>query len=481
MSKQKLGYSCRACNQFFPKWSGICPKCSEWNTLEEDVFIPVEKTRFESHRVTENRPELIHEIKASQKSRVQTKISVVDRLLGGGVVEGSLVLVGGDPGIGKSTLMLQLAEAFSAQDKTVLYISGEESKEQAALRALRLGIKTEKIYLFSETLFSEIKKAVESIKPELLIIDSVQIVYKGELPSLPGSVTQVKEIAMEAMHIAKGLKITTFLIGHVTKSGELAGPRVLEHIVDTVLDFEGDREHGYRILRSTKNRFGPTDEIALFQMGGKGLKEVLNPSEAFLKERIKDVAGSVIVPTMEGSSAFLVEVQALVAPANFSTSSRKSTGLDQNRLSLLLAVLEKRVGYAFQSVDVFVSVAGGMKIVEPAADLGILMAIASSFSKRSINSETVVIGEVGLTGEIRSVSRIESRLKEAIHMGFKYAVIPKKNSVGLPESITKNLTIFGAELVEEAIGQLLSRKGGTSTMQTKKVDYAGTTTTSSTS
>lgn len=379
MSKQKLGYSCRACNQFFPKWSGICPKCSEWNTLEEDVFIPVEKTRFESHRVTENRPELIHEIKASQKSRVQTKISVVDRLLGGGVVEGSLVLVGGDPGIGKSTLMLQLAEAFSAQDKTVLYISGEESKEQAALRALRLGIKTDKIYLFSETLFSEIKKAVESIKPELLIIDSVQIVYKGELPSLPGSVTQVKEIAMEAMHIAKGLKITTFLIGHVTKSGELAGPRVLEHIVDTVLDFEGDRQHGYRILRSTKNRFGPTDEIALFQMGGKGLKEVLNPSEAFLKERIKDVAGSVIVPTMEGSSAFLVEVQALVAPANFSTSSRKSTGLDQNRLSLLLAVLEKRVGYAFQSVDVFVSVAGGMKIVEPAADLGILMAIASSF------------------------------------------------------------------------------------------------------
>jgi DNA repair protein RadA/Sms len=481
MSKQKLGYSCRACNQFFPKWSGICPKCSEWNTLEEDVFIPVEKTRFESHRVTENRPELIHEIKASQKSRVQTQISVVDRLLGGGVVEGSLVLVGGDPGIGKSTLMLQLAEAFSAQDKTVLYISGEESKEQAALRALRLGIKTDKIYLFSETLFSEIKKAVESIKPELLIIDSVQIVYKGELPSLPGSVTQVKEIAMEAMHIAKGLKITTFLIGHVTKSGELAGPRVLEHIVDTVLDFEGDRQHGYRILRSTKNRFGPTDEIALFQMGGKGLKEVLNPSEAFLKERIKDVAGSVIVPTMEGSSAFLVEVQALVAPANFSTSSRKSTGLDQNRLSLLLAVLEKRVGYAFQSVDVFVSVAGGMKIVEPAADLGILMAIASSFSKRPINSETVVIGEVGLTGEIRSVSRIESRLKEAIHMGFKYAVIPKKNSVGLPESITKNLTIFGAELVEEAIGQLLSRKGGTSTMQTKKVDYAGTTTTSSTS
>jgi DNA repair protein RadA/Sms len=480
MSKQKLGYSCSSCNTFFSKWSGICPKCQEWNTLQEDVFIPPEKTRFESHRPTENRPELIHEIKAEEKERVQTNIKVVDRLLGGGVVEGSLILVGGDPGIGKSTLMLQLAESFSLQKKTVLYISGEESKEQAAMRAKRLGISTDKIYIFSETLFSEIKKAVDLIKPDLLIIDSVQIVYKGDLPSLPGSVTQVKEIAMEAMHIAKGQKITTFLIGHVTKSGELAGPRVLEHIVDTVLDFEGDREHGYRILRSTKNRFGPTDEIALFQMGPKGLREVLNPSEAFLKERIRDVAGSVIIPTMEGSSAFLVEVQALVAPTNFSTSSRKSTGLDQNRMSLLLAVLEKRVGYAFQSVDVFVSVAGGMKITEPAADLGILLSIASSFSKRAINADTIVIGEVGLTGEVRSVSRIESRLKEAVHMGFRYAVIPKKNMVGLSESITKNLTIYGIELVEEAIGQLLSRKGGTSTMQTKKADYAGTTSTTST-
>ncbi|MFZ4773645.1 MAG: magnesium chelatase domain-containing protein, partial [Chlamydiia bacterium] len=320
-------------------------------------------------------------------------------------------------------------------------------------------------------------RAVDQIRPDLLIIDSVQIVYKGELPSLPGSVTQVKEIAMEAMHLAKGDNITVFLIGHVTKSGELAGPRVLEHIVDTVLDFEGDRNHGYRILRSTKNRFGPTDEIALFQMGARGLKEVLNPSEAFLKERIKDVAGSVIVPTMEGSSAFLVEVQALVAPTNFSTSSRKSTGLDQNRLSLLLAVLEKRVGFAFQSVDVFVSVAGGMKIVEPAADLAILLAVASSFTKRPIDAETIVIGEVGLTGEVRSVSRIESRLKEAIHMGFRFAVIPKKNLSGLPESITKQITLFGVELVEEAIGQLLSRKGGTSTMSSKKGDYVATTTT----
>jgi len=473
MSKQKLGYSCSACNGFFSKWSGICPKCQEWNTLQEDVFIPKETARFESVRPDKvNKPELIHEIKAVESQRVKTNIANVDRLMGGGVVEGSLVLIGGDPGIGKSTLMLQLAETYSMQGKTVLYISGEESKEQAALRSKRLEIRTDKIYLLSETLFSEIKKAVDLIKPDLLIIDSVQIVYKGELPSLPGSVTQVKEIAMEAMHLAKGANITTFLIGHVTKSGELAGPRVLEHIVDTVLDFEGDRNHGYRILRSTKNRFGPTDEIALFQMGAKGLKEVLNPSEAFLKERLKDVAGSVIVPTMEGSSAFLVEVQALVAPTNFSTSSRKSTGLDQNRLCLLLAVLEKRVGYAFQSVDVFVSVAGGMKIVEPAADLAILLAIASSFSKRPINAETIVIGEVGLTGEIRSVSRIESRLKEAIHMGFRYAVIPKKNLSGLPESITKQLTLFGVELVEEAIGQLLSRKGANTTMAPKKEEIS---------
>ena len=474
MSKQKLGYRCGQCDHFFPKWSGVCPKCQEWNTLQEDVLLLETKPRFdETRQETQNRPQLIHEINLSEAKRVCTNLTSIDRVLGGGIVQGSLILVGGDPGIGKSTLMLQVAESFCKQQKTVLYISGEESKEQAASRALRLNIQTSTLYLLSETSFSLIQQAVDQIKPDLLIIDSVQIVYKPQISSLPGSVTQVKEIAMEAMHIAKGRNVTTFLIGHVTKSGELAGPRVLEHIVDTVLDFEGDKEQGYRILRASKNRFGPTDEIALFQMGHHGLQEVLNPSEAFLKERVKDVPGSVIVATLEGSSPFLVEIQALVAAANFSTSSRKSTGVDQNRLSLLLAVLEKRVGYTFVSQDVFVLVVGGLKITEPAADLAILCAIASSYAKRVIDADTIVIGEVGLTGEVRSVSRIESRLKEAIHMGFKTAIVPKKNGASISTSIKKLIEVVEVSLVEDAIGVVLSRKGRTNTMQTKKVDYVG--------
>lgn len=458
MGKQKVIWSCRECGSTQSRWTGSCTKCGEWNSLDEEKTIPQEELRFEAKIGQIQKPMLIHTIESTEFGRFKTHYEEINRLMGGGIVEGSLVLVGGDPGIGKSTLMLQIAESYSKQGKTVLYVSGEESKEQAALRAKRLGITTERIYLLSETLYNHIKKAIDEIKPDLLIIDSVQIVYKGELSSLPGSVQQVKEIAIESMHVAKGMNITTFLIGHVTKSGDLAGPRVLEHIVDTVLDFEGDKEHGYRLLRSTKNRFGPTDEIALFQMGQEGLKEVKNPSEAFLKERVKHVSGSVILPTLEGSRAILIEVQALVAPSNFSTSSRRSAGLDQNRLALLLAVLEKRVGYHFTSLDVFVSIAGGMKIHEPAIDLGILIAIASSFSHRKVDPEVIVFGEVGLAGEIRSVSRVESRLKEAIHMGFKKAVLPKRNLQGLPESITSKMELIGVELIEEAIATLLPRK-----------------------
>ncbi|MBS0650036.1 MAG: DNA repair protein RadA, partial [Verrucomicrobia bacterium] len=364
-------------------------------------------------------------------------------------------LIGGDPGIGKSTLMMQLAQKLAEQDLTVLYVCGEESVEQTSLRANRLNVNSDRLYLLSDTLFSNVKMHVEQLKPDVLIVDSIQILYKSELPSSPGSVSQVRELATEFMHLAKGLGIATFLIGHVTKSGEIAGPRVLEHLVDTVLDFEGDRQHGYRLLRSVKNRFGPTDDIALFQMVSTGLAEVSNPSVLFLEERMKEVAGSVIIPTIEGTRALLIEVQALVAASAFSTSSRKSTGLDQNRLSLLLAVLEKRMGYQLHHCDVFVSVAGGLKIVEPAIDLGLLMAIASSFCNKPIDSETVVIGEVGLGGEVRSVPRIENRIREAIHMGFSRCILPQRNLKAIGTELTKKISLIGVEMVEEAIHELI--------------------------
>jgi DNA repair protein RadA/Sms len=363
-----------------------------------------------------------------------------DRLLGGGIVAGSLSLIGGDPGIGKSTLMLQLAEQLAEQGLTVLYVCGEESVEQTSLRASRLGVCSEHLYLLSDTLFSNIKAQIDALKPDVMIVDSIQILYKSELPSSPGSVSQVRELAMEFMHIAKGLGIATFLIGHVTK----------------VLDFEGDKQHGYRLLRSVKNRFGPTDDIVLFQMGSRGLSEVSNPSVIFLEERLKETPGSVIIPTVEGSRALLIEVQALVAASAFSTSTRKSTGLDQNRLTLLLAVLEKKMGYPLHHSDVFVSVAGGLKIVEPAIDLGVLTAIGSSFCNRPIDPETVVLGEVGLGGEVRGVPRIENRIREAIHMGFRKCVLPKRNLKGLSPDLPQKIALIGVDVVEEAIRELLN-------------------------
>jgi len=352
-------------------------------------------------------------------------------------------------------LMLQIAQALASQGLVVLYVCGEESVEQTSLRARRLKISSDNLLLLSETNFSHIKLQIGQLKPDVLIVDSIQILYKSELPSSPGSVSQVRELATEFMHLAKGMGIATFLIGHVTKSGEIAGPRVLEHIVDTVLDFEGDRQHGYRILRAQKNRFGPTDDIALFQMGLGGLTEVTNPSEAFLQERLKESPGSVIIPTIEGTRAILIEIQALVAASAFATSTRKSTGLDQNRLALLLAVLEKRMGYPLHHSDVFVSIAGGLKIVEPAIDLGTLLAIGSSFCNKAIDPETIVIGEVGLGGEVRSVPRIESRIKEAIMMGFKQCLLPKRNLKGLSQLYLQKIELIGIEVVEEAVHALI--------------------------
>jgi len=451
--KQKVLWSCTDCGHRQTKWTGSCSVCQKWNTFEQEV--EDKGKRFESVSSESAKPLRVKEITMTEFRRISTKLSEFDRLLGGGIVNGSLTLIGGDPGIGKSTLMLQLAQNLAEQGLTVLYICGEESVEQTSLRASRLGAADENLYLLSETLFSNIKAQVEKLKPDAMIVDSIQILYKSELPSAPGSVSQVRELAMEFMHIAKGMGIATYLIGHVTKSGEIAGPRVLEHIVDTVLDFEGDKQHGYRLLRSVKNRFGPTEDIVLFQMGGKGLSQVSNPSVIFLEERQREVPGSVIIPTVEGSRALLIEVQALVAASAFSTSTRKSTGLDQNRMALLLAVLEKKMGYQMYNRDVFVSIAGGLKIVEPAIDLGVLLAIGSSFCNRPIDPETVVLGEVGLGGEVRGVPRIETRIREAIHMGFKRCLLPKRNLKGLDPDFRQKISLTGVDSVEEAIRELL--------------------------
>lgn len=449
----KVIWSCRECGHLQPKWTGSCPACKKWNTLTEDRELP-EEARFVSKKKEQSRAVRIKEVNAVESKRMVTRMGELDRLLGGGLVAGSLILVGGEPGVGKSTLMLQIANALASQGLTVLYICGEESAEQTALRARRLSIDHNNLYLLSETNFSAIKAQIDQIKPDVAIVDSVQIVYKSELPSSPGSVVQVREIATEFMHLSKGHGITTFLIGHVTKTGDLAGPRVLEHLVDTVLDFEGDRQHGFRLLRAIKNRFGTTDEIAIFQMKETGLSEVANPSQAFLEERMREIPGSAIVPGLEGARSFLLEIQALVTPTVFPNPSRRSAGIDPNRLGLLLAVLDKRVGYRLYSCDVFVALAGGLKIVEPAIDLGIILAIASSFNCKAIPSDCIILGEVGLGGEVRGVSRIETRLKEAIHMGFRKCILPKKNLKGLSAHISEKISLVGVELVDEAIQHL---------------------------
>lgn len=451
MAKVKKSWVCNECGTKEPKWTGSCSGCNGWNTLVEEIE---ELTGVRLPHAAPAKPVKILDVKTGTFSRMHTGIGEFDRLMGNGVVAGSLTLVGGAPGIGKSTLMMHLAEGFAKAGKRVLYVCGEESAEQTGLRAQRMGVENENIYLLSETSLTQIKLQVEAIKPDLLIVDSAQIVYKTELNSAPGTVTQVREVAMECMHLAKGSGITTFLIGHVTKSGELAGPRVLEHIVDTVLEFEGDKQHGYRILRAVKNRFGPTDDIALFEMVTNGLKEVPNPSSLFLEERQKGVTGSVIVPTIEGSRAFLVEVQALSGPTAYPSPTRKAAGIDPNRLSLLLAVLEKRMRYQLYTMDIFVSVVGGLRVREPALDLGIMAALSSSFRNMSISPDVCVMGEVGLSGEVRSVPRFEARIKEAINMGFTKAIVPKKNCKNLPQPLAKKIAIHGVEVVEEAISFL---------------------------
>ena len=455
-TKQKSAWYCSECGNKQLKWSGQCSQCSQWNTFQEELELSSNSRRFEAQPAAASRPMRLKEVVIGDTPRILTHIKEYDRLIGGGIVPGSLTLIGGDPGIGKSTLMLQLSNVLAQQGLIVLYICGEESVEQTSMRARRLGIDSDNLLLLSETNFSLIKAQIDAINPDILVVDSIQIVYKSEITSAPGSVSQVRETATEFMHVAKGRGIATFLIGHVTKSGEIAGPRVLEHLVDSVLYFEGDKQHNYRLIRVVKNRFGPTDEIGVFQMQSHGLVEVPNPSQIFLEERMKKVIGSVVIPTIEGTRPILIEVQALVTDTVFSTPSRRCTGLDQNRLALLLAVLEKRMGYKLHTCDVFVSVAGGMRVLEPGIDLGVLLAVASSMRNRLIDSETTIVGEVGLGGEIRSVPRVESRIKEAIHMGFNCILVPKRNLKGVSAEMHKKIKIVGIEVVEEAIDVLIN-------------------------
>jgi len=455
VTKQKSVWYCSECGHKAQKWLGQCPQCSQWSTLQEELEISEKSKRFEAQNIEGTKPVRLKEICLKEVTRLETKVSEFDRLMGGGVVPGSFTLIGGDPGIGKSTLMLQLSNVLAIQGLLVLYICGEESVEQTSMRAKRLDIETDNLLLLSETNFSLILKQVELLNPDVLIVDSIQIVYKSELSSAPGSVSQVRETAMEFMHLAKGRRITTFIIGHVTKSGELAGPRILEHLVDTVLYFEGDKQHNYRMIRVVKNRFGPTDEIGVFSMQQGGLAEVPNPSQIFLEERTKKNIGSVIIPTLEGSRTLLVEVQALVTETAFTTPSRRSTGIDQNRLALLLAVLEKRMKYQLFRCDVFVSIAGGLRVIEPGVDLGILLAVASSLKNRYIDPEVVIIGEVGLGGEVRSVSRMESRIKESVQMGFSRCIVPKRNIRSVSLELREKIEIVGVEFVEEAVHALI--------------------------
>ena len=455
MPKTKSVWCCVECGQQHIRWAGQCSQCKSWNSLHEEIQAPSHPKITSSKNPNNSRPLALTDVTIKPVPRISTHIGEFDRLLGGGLVPGSFTLIGGDPGIGKSTLMLQMAEKIAKQKVCVLYVCGEESIEQASLRAKRLNLDSENLLLVNETNLEVIQQHIKNVDAKVVIIDSVQVVYKPELSSAPGSVSQVRDVAAELMHLAKGSNISIFLVGHVTKSGEIAGPRVLEHLVDTVLYFEGDKHQNYRITRVVKNRFGPTDEIAVFQMMGNGLVEVPNPSEVFLEERTRGVVGSVIVPAIEGTRPFLVEVQALVTDTSFSTPTRKCAGLDQTRLTLLLAVLEKRLNYQLYNCDVFVSVAGGLKIVEPAIDLGVIASVASSLCNRIIDPDTVVLGEVGLGGEIRSIPRLETRIKESIQMGFKNCLIPKRNYKSIPEEMKNQIQVHGIEFVEDAINALL--------------------------
>ncbi len=449
-SKKSTVFFCQNCGFESAKWMGQCPGCREWNTfVEEQVSTAALKKSGTQGSTARQKPAVLSEITMEKEDRISTGMQELDRVLGGGVVAGSLTLVGGDPGIGKSTLLLQVCRNFSDAGAKVLYISGEESLKQIKMRAERIGSFNDNLLLLCETNLSLIEDTIRSRKPQIVIIDSIQTMYSEDVSAAPGSVSQVRESTALFLQLAKGLGVSIFIVGHVTKEGTVAGPRVLEHMVDTVLYFEGDRYASYRILRSVKNRFGSTNEIGVFEMREEGLTEVRNPSEYMLSGRPKDACGCVVACTVEGTRPLMVEMQALVCHSNFGIPRRQATGVDFNRVNLLMAVLEKRLGLQMSGCDAYVNLAGGIRIQEPAVDLGMVMAIVSSFKNRPVDESTVVFGEVGLSGEVRAVSLAEQRLQEAVKLGFTTCVMPRANADMLKK--TKSITVIGVSNVQEAI------------------------------
>ena len=448
MAKGKKSiFFCQNCGHEENKWLGQCPMCKEWNTFAEELLVVTRgssvKTVKEAEVVT------LNSVAATNEDRICTNIGELDRVLGGGIVPGSLVLVGGDPGIGKSTLLLQVCQKLCEAKKQVLYISGEESLGQIKLRANRIGEFQENLFLLCETNLDIIRGVIEKRKPELVVIDSIQTMYNEEVSSAPGSVSQVRESTNVFMQLAKGLGITIFIVGHVTKEGTVAGPRVLEHMVDTVLYFEGDRHASYRILRGVKNRFGSTNEIGVFEMRQNGLVEVENPSEFMLSGRPEESSGSVVACSMEGTRPVLLEIQALVCNSNFGMPRRTAAGTDFNRVNLLMAVLEKRAGLHLANQDAYINIAGGIRINEPAIDLGIVMAIVSSYKNRPVDSKTIVFGEVGLSGEVRAVNMPEQRVAEAKKLGFKTCIMPAVSKEAIREA--QGIQVIGVKTINEAI------------------------------
>lgn len=447
-------FFCQSCGYESSKWMGQCPGCREWNTfVEETVDKKAEKILSSDHGKT-HKPVSLNSIVMEQEERIQTGVQEFDRVLGGGIVPGSLVLVGGDPGIGKSTLLLQICQILSQMKRSTLYISGEESLQQIKIRADRIGQFTDSLHLLCETNLNTIRAMIEREKPQIVIIDSIQTMYSEDITSAPGSVSQVREATSAFMQIAKGVGITIFIVGHVTKEGVVAGPRVLEHMVDTVLYFEGDRHAAYRILRSVKNRFGSTNEIGVFEMGSNGLKQVLNPSEYMLSGKPEGASGSIVTCSLEGTRPILLEVQALVCRSNFGIPRRTAAGADMNRLNLLMAVLEKRNGMPMGNCDAYVNIAGGIRMTEPALDLGIVLALVSSFKDISISEKTICFGEVGLSGEVRAVNMAQQRVQEAKKLGFETCILPKVCLKNMGK--TEGIQLIGVSDVREAIQAILA-------------------------
>ena len=455
MKSSKILFSCQECGSQTQKWFGRCPECGAWSSLVEERVSTKQPTgdrRYGLPNIGVSR--LYNDIDVAQATRFSTGIDEFDRVLGGGLVPGSLVLLGGEPGIGKSTLLLQTAACFARTEGLVLYSSGEESEHQIRSRGERLGIGDAQVYVLAETCLERILEEIARLKPALVVIDSIQTIFSLQLQSAPGSVGQVREAAAHLLFTAKGQNIPTILVGHVTKEGNLAGPKVLEHVVDTVVYFEGERYHSHRVVRAVKNRFGAVSELGVFKMTEVGLEPVPNPSQLFLAERQTNVAGSAVLCSVEGSRPILVEVQALVSNGNYGNARRMASGIDYNRLILLLAVLEKRAGIQLMAEDVFVNIAGGITVTEPAADLGVIAAVASSVRNRPIRPDTSMFGEVGLAGEVRGISQASLRVKEAAQMGFSRCVMPKGNRV--PNDELKGCELIGVTTVGEALEELIA-------------------------